>query len=115
MTLERLDGSPRYAHAIRHGDTVYLAGQVPEDLGGNVANQARQVLDRIDRLLSKFGTDKRRLLAATVYLREISALVEFNRVWEAWIDPAAKPTRTVVEARMGHPDYRVEISVVAAA
>jgi len=37
-----------------------------------------------------------------------------NAVWEAWIVPGSPPARATVEARLASPNYKVEISVIAA-
>jgi enamine deaminase RidA (YjgF/YER057c/UK114 family) len=73
------------------------------------------VLARIDALLNEAGSDRSRLLTATVYLRDIADFAAMNAVWEAWMPAGAAPARTTVEARLAAPDLRVEITVVAAA
>lgn len=114
MSLQRMDGTPRYAHAIRHGQTIYLSGQVPEDLDGDVGSQARQVLSLIDSLLERFESHKGKLVSATLYLRDIAMLSTVNEVWQAWVLPDMLPTRTVVEARLSDSRCCIEITAVAA-
>jgi enamine deaminase RidA (YjgF/YER057c/UK114 family) len=70
-------------------------------------------LQRIDDLLAAAGTDKSRLLSATVYLSDIRHFDEMNAAWEAWIDKTNLPTRATVEARLAAPDILVEIVVIA--
>jgi enamine deaminase RidA (YjgF/YER057c/UK114 family) len=70
-------------------------------------------LQRIDDLLAAAGTDKSRLLSATVYLSDIRHFDEMNTAWEAWIDKTNLPTRATVEARLAAPDILVEIVVIA--
>lgn len=115
MTVKRLHSGPRMSQAVVHGDTVYLAGQVAADPVPSVAEQTRQVLARIDQLLAEAGTDKSRLLSANIWLADIGRFDEMNAVWDAWVAPGNTPARATVQASLAHPQYLVEIMVVAAA
>lgn len=113
MTIRRIEPGPRMSQAVVHGDTVYLAGQVGAP-GQSVAAQTRAVLAQIDRLLAEAGTDKSRILSATIWLADIADFAEMNSVWDDWVDPANPPARATGESRLAAPEYRVEIIVIAA-
>ena len=67
MSIERLHSGQRMSQAVIHGDTVYLAGQVAQDAkGAPVAEQTKNILDRIDGLLAEAGSDKSKILSATI-------------------------------------------------
>jgi enamine deaminase RidA (YjgF/YER057c/UK114 family) len=102
------------SQAVVHGNTVYLAGQVADDTSADVAGQTRQILAAIDRLLAAAGTDKTRILSATVYLADVTTFAQMNATWDAWVPPGHTPARATVEAKLAAPEYRVEIQVVAA-
>ena len=112
--IERLQPGPRMSQAVIHGSTVYLAGQVATDPTANVAGQTRQILESIDRLLAESGSDKTRVLSATIYLADIGTFAEMNSVWDTWVSPQNTPARATVEARLASPVFKVEIQVVAA-
>jgi enamine deaminase RidA (YjgF/YER057c/UK114 family) len=112
--IERLQPGPRMSQAVIHGDTVYLAGQVATDPTAGVAGQTRQVLEAIDRLLAESGSDKTRILSATIYLADIGTFAEMNRVWDTWVSPQNTPARATVEAKLAMPVFKVEIQVIAA-
>lgn len=116
MALKRIQVGPRMSQAVIHGNTVYLAGQVAFDApGGSVTDQTKNVLDRIDGLLGKAGTDKSRLITATIWLSDMSDFNEMNAVWDAWVTPGDTPCRACVEsAKLASPDFTVEIQVIAA-
>jgi enamine deaminase RidA (YjgF/YER057c/UK114 family) len=114
MTIERIEVGKRLSKAVVHGNTVYLAGQVPDDLGADVAGQTRQILAKIDSLLAQAGTDKSKLLTANVWLSDISGYDQMNTVWDEWVTPGNSPARACVESRLAKPQYKVEIAVVAA-
>ena len=101
--------------AVVHGNTVYTAGQVAFDApGANITDQTKDVLDRIDRYLAMAGTDKSKLLSATIWLSNIDDFDEMNAVWDAWVSPGNQPARACVEARLAAPQFNVEIGVIAA-
>jgi enamine deaminase RidA (YjgF/YER057c/UK114 family) len=102
------------SQAVVHGNTVYLAGQVADDTSADVAGQTRQILAAIDRLLAAAGTDKTRILSATVYLADVATFAQMNSAWDAWVPPGHTPARATVEAKLAAPEYRVEIQVIAA-
>ena len=112
--IERLQPGPRMSQAAIHGNTVYLAGQVAEDPSQDVPGQTRQILAAIDRLLAEAGTDKTKILSATIYLASIDTFAQMNSVWDTWVPPGHTPARATVEARLAAPQYTVEIQVIAA-
>lgn len=112
MSIERLDKGRRMSEAVIHGNTVYLAGQVAE--GPDVESQTRAVLAAIDSLLARAGTDKSRILTATIWLSDIGNFAGMNSVWDAWVDQENPPARATSEGKLAAPQYLVEIIVVAA-
>jgi len=112
--IERLHAGARMSQAVIYGHTVYLAGQVASDPTKDVPGQTREVLDAIDRLLAEAGTDKTKILTATIYLADIGTFAQMNSVWDAWVARDNPPARATVEAKLAAPEYLVEIQVVAA-
>jgi len=102
------------SEAVVHQGTIYLAGQVAEDPSKNVADQTRQVLAAIDRLLATCGSDKTRIISAQIFLANIADFAAMNEVWDAWVPAGHTPARATIEARLADPAYRVEIKVIAA-
>jgi enamine deaminase RidA (YjgF/YER057c/UK114 family) len=113
--VKRLSPGPRMSQAAIHGNTVYLAGQVAQNAkGAPVAEQTRDILAAIDRLLAEAGTSKERLLSATIWLADIGTFNEMNGVWDAWVAPGNPPARACVEAKLAAPQFTVEIGIIAA-
>ena len=101
MTIQRFDTGPRMSQVVVHGDTVYLAGIVASNTAGeSVTKQTHEVLSIIDSHLAKAGSDKSRLLSATIYLTDMTTFGEMNAVWDAWVSPAYFPARS----NLPHPD-----------
>ena len=115
MTITRLHAGPRMSQAVIHGSTIYLAGQVADQAkGGSVSAQTKEILAAIERLLAEAGSDKSKILSATIYLADIATFAEMNAVWEAWIPAGHTPVRATVEAKLALPAYTVEIACIAA-
>ena len=116
MPIERLHPGPRMSQAVIHNNVVYLAGQVAEDAHGkSVAEQTKGILATIDALLQEAGSDKSRILSATIWLTDMASFPEMNQVWDGWVAPGATPARATVEtARLAAPEYKIEIAVIAA-
>lgn len=114
MTITRHANGQRFCRALTHNGTVYLAGMTADNLEGDVVQQTRDTLAKIDHFLAAAGTDKTKVLSAVIWLRDIADFDRMNEAWDAWIDPAAMPVRATVEARLAGDAYRVEIMVTAA-
>ena len=111
--IQRLETNPRMSQAVIYGDLVWLAGQCGT-AGTTVADQTRESLKKVDRLLSEAGSDKSRLLSTTVWLADIGDYNEMNEVWDAWVPVGTAPARACGESRLGGTGYAVEIICVAA-
>ena len=70
--ITRIDSGPRMSQAVVHGGIAYLAGQVGIE-GASVTEQTQAVLDKIDVLLEKVGSDKTKVLTAHVVAGKWSA------------------------------------------
>ncbi len=115
MTITRIGAGARMSKAVVHGGVVYLSGQVANNTKGRgVTEQTHEVLDIIDGLLAQAGSDKGRLLSASIWLADMSTFAEMNAVWDGWVVPGQTPARATVEAKLAAPAYKVEIAVLAA-
>jgi enamine deaminase RidA (YjgF/YER057c/UK114 family) len=115
VTINRIDVGARLSKVVIHGDTVYLAGLTADKTAGqSVGAQTQEILATIDGLLAKGGTDKSKLLQATIWLQDIRTVDEMNKVWDAWVPQGCAPARACIEARLQSPAKMVEIRVTAA-
>jgi enamine deaminase RidA (YjgF/YER057c/UK114 family) len=115
MSVQRLHTESRYSEIVIHNGTVYLAGQLADDLSGDIVQQTRETLASTDRLLAEAGSDKSKILSVTIYLKDMDRdYAGLNQVWDAWVAPGAAPARACVEAKMYKPEVLVEMMIVAA-
>jgi enamine deaminase RidA (YjgF/YER057c/UK114 family) len=112
--IKRFGVGPRMSQIVVHNGTVYLSGFCADDTSADVAGQTRQILAKIDGFLKEAGTDKTKLLMATIWLSEIGAYDQMNGVWDAWVPPGHTPARACIESKLAKPEFKVEIRVIAA-
>ena len=120
--IARFGVTARAAAAVVHGDTVYLSGQVgvvdaDGTLHGDVKQQTREALAKIDALLAECGTTKAHLLSTQIWVKSIADhFAPVNEVWNDWVrDPRdRRGVRACVESAMARPSIFVEVQVTAA-
>jgi enamine deaminase RidA (YjgF/YER057c/UK114 family) len=110
--IDPIDG--KLSDAVEYNGLIHLAGQVAEDLGVGMKEQTESVLRQIDALLAKCGSDKSRILTATVYVNDMALKPQMDEAWMAWVSRSNPPARATVEAQLGSPDTLVEIMCTAA-
>ena len=115
MSVQRFETGPRMSQVVVHGNTVYLAGVVAhKSAGKSVTEQTQEILSIIDGHLASAGSDKSKLLTATIYITDMKTFPEMNAVWDGWVSAGNTPARATVEAKLAAPKYNVEIMVTAA-
>lgn len=115
MTLPRLNPGPRMSQAVCIGDTAFLAGQVPDDLTGDIGAQTREVLAKVDAVMAELGGSKADIASVQIWLSDMADFQGMNAVWDAWVDPANPPARATCGVALARPGMRVEMIAVARA
>lgn len=123
--IERIfpPGAPQprgpYSPAVRAGDTIYVAGQVPIDamtgqlVLGDVQTETRQVLTNIRNILDGCGASMADVVRCGVYLTNTADFQAMNEVYAEFFG-ASKPARTtIIVAALPLKDAKIEIDAVA--
>ncbi len=113
MNIERIDPADRWSEAVVHNDTVYYTS-VPENLDDDATAQTANALAAIDVILTRVGSDKNRVLDATIFLADGADFAGMNAAWDAWVVAGSAPVRCTVQAKLMNPKYKVEIKIIAA-
>lgn len=113
MSIKRLHSGTRMSQIVQHNGTVYLAGQVGEN-GASVAEQTRQALANVEKLLAEAGSSPAHILQTIIWLADMADFSEMNSVWDAWVPQGQAPARACGEARLAEPGLKVELIVTAA-
>jgi enamine deaminase RidA (YjgF/YER057c/UK114 family) len=115
--IERIDPTPadgaRKSQCVVHNDMIFLSGIHATDTSGDIQQQTRDVLARIDSLLAAAGSNQQSIFVAHVWLKDMRYFGAMNAVWNAWADPASPPARTCVSGELYRPDVLLEVVVTA--
>jgi enamine deaminase RidA (YjgF/YER057c/UK114 family) len=112
--IKRHHPSGSLSRLVEFGNLVFVAGTTADDKSLSCKEQTREVLRKIDRLLGEGGSSKSRILWCNVWLTDMREKDQMDAAWQEWIDADNKPARATVESRLGTPDTRVEIMMIAA-
>jgi len=117
IQVELAAANPNLSPATRFGDLVFVAGQTGRhpatgQLGRDVREQTRFVLERIKVILEAAGTSLDNVLTVTTHLTRREDLAAYNEEYNRYF-PTDKPARTTVEVMLNMPELLVEITVIA--
>jgi 2-iminobutanoate/2-iminopropanoate deaminase len=110
--------NPNLSPATKFGNLVFVAGQtgrhpVTGELGRDIREQTRNVLERIKVILAAAGTSLDNVLSAMTHLTRVENLTAYNEEYAKYF-PTDKPARTTVTvAALNQPELLVEITVIA--
>jgi enamine deaminase RidA (YjgF/YER057c/UK114 family) len=113
LPISRIPGSvATRINAVMHNGLVYIVGNA---LSGSpsVYAQTKETLELIDTALARKGTNRSRVLTATVYIHDIRQKAEMNRAWEEWVDLDNPPVRACIGVAL-EPGLLIEMMIVAA-
>ncbi len=117
INVELAAANPNLSPATRFGDLVFVAGQTGRhpktgELGRDIREQTRNVLERIKVVLAAAGTSLDNVLTVTTHLTKREDLAAYNEEYAKYF-PSNKPARTTVEVMLNAPELLVEITVTA--
>lgn len=118
VCVDAAASNPNLSLATKFGNLVFVSGQtgrhpVTGELGKDVREQTRNVLERIKTILTAAGTSLDNVLTATTYLTRVQDVATYNEEYAKYF-PANKPARTTVTvAALNSPDLLVEMTVTA--
>ena len=114
MQIQRINPGKRWSDITIHNGVAYFVEVAGTDLDADIKAQAQQVLTQAEQSLLKIGSNKSRLLSATIYLTDFANLPAFNEIWDNWLEDGTAPSRACIKAELADPRYLVEIAFVAA-
>lgn len=113
MEITRHEIGTHKCDALEYGNLVFISGIVAKDTSQDVQGQAREILAKIDGLLTRAGTDRSKIMMANIWLNDVSHYKSFNEIWNAWVAPGKPPARACVGATLALPGLLVEVAMIA--
>jgi 2-iminobutanoate/2-iminopropanoate deaminase len=107
-----------YNVAVEAGGLVFISGQIAidpvtnEKLDGDVAAQARRVLDNIGLVLGDLGLGFDALVKTTIFLADIADFPTVNQIYAEYVGETP-PARSTIEAGALPGGFLVEIEAIA--
>ncbi|MFX1565683.1 MAG: RidA family protein [Promethearchaeota archaeon] len=107
-----------YSQAIRAGDFLFVAGQVPvnpetgEFVTEDIAGQTRQCMENIKAILAEAGGRLLDVVRSTIYLTNMADFGEVNEVYGNYFD-LDPPARTTIGVAALPKGMAIEIDVIA--
>jgi 2-iminobutanoate/2-iminopropanoate deaminase len=110
-----------YSQAIRAGNLIFTAGQIPLDpatqqvVAGGITEQATRVFENLKAILEAAGSSLERAVKTTVFLKDFNDFAAMNAVYGSYLgkDGAAAPARSTVEVARLPKDVLIEIELIA--
>jgi 2-iminobutanoate/2-iminopropanoate deaminase len=118
VKVEAAAANPNLSLATKFGNLLFVSGQtgrhpVTGELGKDIREQTRNVLERIKTILTAAGSSLDNVLTATTYLTRVQDVAAYNEEYAKYF-PTNKPARTTVTvAALNSPELVVEITVTA--
>lgn len=113
MDIQRINPTARWSDVTIFNQTAYFV-EVAADSSGDIQAQVTQVLNQAEQTLLGVGSNKSRILSATIYLTDFNFLPVLNPIWEKWLPENCAPSRACIKAELADPTLLVEIAFVAA-
>jgi len=109
--------NPNLSPATKFGNLVFVSGQtgrhpVTGEVGKDIREQTRNVLERIKLILGAAGTSLDNVLTVTTHVTRREDVPAYNEEYAKYF-PTNKPARTTVSAMLNSPELLVEITVTA--
>ena len=107
-----------YNHAVRVGDLLFCAGQIPIDpasgnlVQGDIKAQTERVLQNVKAILDDQELTFANVVKSTVFLADLADFAAMNEVYAAYF-PSDSPARSTVQVAALPQGSDVEIEVVA--
>lgn len=112
--IQRHARTPIMHRVVENAGTLYFGGVVAEDRSASMKGQTEQVLARLDTLLSEAGSDRSKVLSATIFITDMGLKDEMNEAWTAWFAPEHLPSRATIGVADLGPKALIEVVIIAA-
>lgn len=108
-----------YSQAVRSGNFLFLAGQIPliletgELANKDIAEETHQVMKNLSAVLTEAGMNFSNVVKTTIFLSDMSLFAQVNEIYGSYFKDSF-PARETVAVKGLPKNANVEISMIAA-
>ena len=108
-----------YSQAVRHGDTLYVSGQLPlnpetKKMDDDVSAQTEQSMNNIKAILQEAGSSMENVIRCGIFVTDLADFATVNEMYASFFE-GDYPARATVQVAALPLGAKVEIDAIAAA
>ena len=108
-----------YSQAVRHGDTLYVSGQLPlnpetKKMDDDVSAQTKQSMNNIKAILQEAGSSMENVIRCGIFVTDLADFATVNEMYASFFE-GDYPARATVQVAALPLGAKVEIDAIAAA
>ena len=119
LKLKSVHPTVGYSHAAKAADTLYIAGQVAQDVDGNLIGQGdfeaqvRQVYKNLNSIMEEAGGSLQNIVKMTTFLTHYNYIETYRRVRNEYFAEPCPPNTLLIIESLALPGYMIEVEAVA--
>jgi 2-iminobutanoate/2-iminopropanoate deaminase len=119
LELKNVHPTKGYSHAARAGNTLYIAGQVAQDVNGNLVGQGdfetqvRQVFENLKSILAEAGGSLQNIVKKTTFLTHYNYIETYRSVRNEYFPEPCPPNTLLIIGSLALPQYMIEVEAIA--
>ncbi len=119
LELKSVHPTIGYSHVAKAGNTLYIAGQIANDIDGNlvgpgdIERQARQVFTNLKNILEEAGGNLSDLVKMTTFLTHYDFIKGYRKVRSEWLTEPFPPNTLLIIESLALPEFMIEVEATA--
>ncbi len=119
LKLSSVHPTRGYSHAAKAGNTLYVAGQVANDINGNpvgkgdMAAQAEQVFTNLKNIVEEAGGSLNNIVKMTTLLTHFASIDAYSSARSSYFSDPMPPNTLMIIESLATPDYMIEVEAIA--
>jgi reactive intermediate/imine deaminase len=119
LKLKSVHPTKGYSHAAKAGNTLYIAGQIAQDVEGNLVGngdfeaQVRQVCENLKNIVEEAGGTLQNVVKKTTFLTHYSYIEAYRKVRNEYFPEPCPPNTLLIVESLALPEYMIEVEAIA--
>jgi reactive intermediate/imine deaminase len=119
LKLKSVHPTRGYSHAAKAGNTLYIAGQVAQDVNGHLVGkgdfeaQVRQVYENLKNIIEETGGTLKNIVKMTTFLTHYNYIETYRSIRSQYFHEPCPPNTLLFIESLALPDYMIEVEAIA--